>query len=160
MSDAIRGYLLSIVAVCLLTALARSLIPEGGVRRVSSVVCALLLVLCALSPLLQLDIDAVAQSIARIQMENETLRTGVAVKNRELVSQIIKQNTQTYILDKAASMGLTLQAEVEMRDAGDYPYPYRVTLGGMCTEAQRQVLTRYIEENLAIPAERQAWNDR
>ena len=70
MSDAIRGYLLSIVAVCLLTALARSLIPEGGVRRVSSVVCALLLVLCALSPLLQLDIDAVAQSIARIQMEN------------------------------------------------------------------------------------------
>ena len=160
MSDAIRGYLLSIVAVCLLTALARSLIPEGGVRRVSSVVCALLLVLCALSPLLQLDIDAVAQSLARIQMENETLRTGVAVKNRELVSQIIKQNTQAYILDKAASMGLTLQAEVEMHDGGDYPYPYRVTLSGMCTEAKRQALTRYIEENLAIPAERQAWNDR
>ena len=155
----VREYLLSIVAAALLTTLARSLIPEGGVRRVASVVCGLLLALCALSPLLQLDIDDAAQSIARIRMENETLRTGVEVKNRELVNQIIKQNTQTYILDKAASMGLALQAAVEMRDDGAYPYPYRVTLTGVCTEAQRLQLTRYIEENLAIPAERQAWSN-
>ena len=48
--SAVREYLLSLVAVSLLTVLSRSLIPEGGVRRVASVVCALLLVLCALSP--------------------------------------------------------------------------------------------------------------
>ena len=144
--SAVREYLLSLVAVSLLTVLSRSLIPEGGVRRIASVVCGLLLTICALSPLLQ--------------MEKETLRTGVEVKNRELVSQIIKQTTQTYILDKAASMGLSVQAEVEMNDEGAYPYPYRVTLTGVCTEAQRRQLTRSIEENLGIPAERQAWNDR
>ena len=158
--SAVREYLLSLVAVSLLTVLSRSLIPEGGVRRIASVICGLLLAICALSPLLQFDIDTAAQSIARIQMEKETLRTGVEVKNRELVSQIIKQTTQTYILDKAASMGLSVQAEVEMNDEGSYPYPYRVTLTGACTEAQRRQLARSIEENLGIPAERQAWNDR
>lgn len=159
MSDAIRSYLLSIVAVSLLTTLVRSCIPEGGVRRVASAVCGLLLTLCALSPLVTLDGDTIAQSIWRIQMENETLRTGVEVKNRQLVSDIIKDKTRTYILDKAASMALSLEVEVEMQDGGDYPYPYRVTLTGVITEAQRLQLTRYIEENLAIPAERQVWNE-
>ena len=161
MSDAIRGYLLSIVAVCLLTALARSLIPEGGVRRVASVVCALLLVLCALSPLLQLDIDAVAQSLARIQMENETLRTGVAVKNRELVSQIIKQNTQAYILDKADEIGAELsEVTVTAQWSSDgYWYPHEAEIVSSAADDQKSRLSDYIQTQLGISISDQNWSD-
>lgn len=160
MTQAVREYLLSLVAAALLTTLVRSCLPEGGVKRVAAAVCGLLLMLCALSPLLRLQPEDIAQAISRIQMESETMRTGVEVKNRELVSQIIMQNTQTYILDKADSMGLSIQVSVEMDDSGAYPYPCRATLRGICTEAQRLRLSQWIEENLGIPAERQDWTDK
>lgn len=130
MTQALRSYLLAIVAVSLLTAILLGLLPKGGVRRAAGLTCAMALAVVVLRPVAALDGESLARAIARLEMESEQLRTGVEVKNRELVAAIIKQNAETYILDKAASMGLTLQAEIEMRDAGDYPYPYRVTLGG------------------------------
>lgn len=160
MSEAIRKYLLAIIAVCLLTTLVKCVMAEGAPRRMASVLCGILLMLCALSPLLRLSGEDIAQSFWRVQMESESLRTGVEVKNRELVSDIIKEKTRTYILDKAAAMDLTLTVEVEMHDGGAYPYPCAVTLTGTATAAQQKALCRDIEENLAIPAERQAWKER
>ena len=90
-------------------------------------------------------------------MESEQLRTGVEVKNRELVAAIIKQNAETYILDKAASMNMELRAEVTVESGSGYPYPTAVTLTGSPTLEQQQTLSACIAENLAIPAERQTW---
>lgn len=159
MGASLRAYILRVIAASLLSALTKSLIADGGVRRIASIVCAALLFLCVLSPLAELDLDEIAQSLAQMQMQTETLRTGVSVKNRDLIAQIIKQRTQTYILDKAAAMGLTIQADVTVQQQSEYPYPWQVTLRGACTQAQKQLLTQYIEENLAIPADRQVWDE-
>lgn len=159
MSEAIRTYLLSVIAASVLTVLVRSVVPDGAVKRAASVICGVLVMLCALSPLLSIDSEQIAQSIWRTQMQTEALQTGVEVKNRALVSDIIKEKTQTYIWDKAASIGLDVTVEVEMRDDGEYPYAYAVTLTGIAGEAQRRTLTQTISENLAIPAERQTWKE-
>ena len=50
-----------------------------------------------------------------------------------------------------------MEAEVETRDLGSGPYPWRVTLRGECGGEKRAALTRIIEEDLAIPAARQVW---
>ena len=115
------------------------------------------MLLAALSPVTQLDYDAIARQLASLRLEAETLRTGVEVRNRELQARIISEQAAAYILDKAGQLGATLEADVETRYAGSGPYPYRVTLTGLCGEAVQAVLTRYIEENLAIPAARQVW---
>ena len=59
-----RGYLFSLTAAALLSALVLALIPEGSVRRTVRLGCGLLLALTALSPLLKLDYDAIAKQIA------------------------------------------------------------------------------------------------
>lgn len=159
MTQTIRSYLLGVIAVSILTVIVKSVVPSGAVKRAASVICGVLLMLCALSPLLSIDTEQIAQSIARTRMQTEAMQTGVEVKNRELVSSIIKEKTRTYIWDKAASLGLDITVEVEMRDDGEYPYPYAVTLTGQPNEQQRLSLTRTIAADLAIPAERQAWKE-
>ena len=80
-----------------------------------------------------------------------------SIKNRELQARIISGQAETYIWDKADEMGVALEVEVETRDLGSGPYPWRATLTGTCGGEKRTALTRYIEENLAIPEARQVW---
>lgn len=157
MTQALRSYLLAIVAVSLLTAILLGLLPKGGVRRAAGLTCAMALAVVVLRPVAALEGESLARAIARLEMESEQLRTGVEVKNRELVAAIIKQNAETYILDKAASMNMELRAEVTVESGSGYPYPTAVTLTGSPTLEQRQALSACIAENLAIPAERQTW---
>lgn len=157
MTQALRSYLLAIVAVSLLTAILLSLLPKGGVRRAAGLTCAMALAVVVLRPAAVLDGESLSRAIARLEMESEQVRTGVEVKNRELVAAIIKQNAETYILDKAASMGLELLAEVTVEGGSGYPYPAAAVLTGSPTPDQQKKLEAYITENLAIPAERQTW---
>ncbi len=157
MTAAVRGYLLSITAAALLLALAQALLPRGAARRTAAMAGGLLILLTVLSPLAKLDYDSLAKSIARFQMETETIRTGIEVNSRDLMAEIIKQRCETYILDKAEEMGLKLRVEITVSSGTDYPYPTAVTLQGTAGERQKQMLTAYIVENLGIPAAQQEW---
>ncbi len=157
MSEGLREYLLGICAAALLSSLALALCSELSVRRVVALCCGLLMAAGVLRPIGKFDDANLAQSIARTQMQAEKIRTGVEVKNRELVGQIIKQKTEAYILDKATSLGLTAQAQVTLAGEDVYPYPHAVTIYGRADAEQMQALSTYIEQEFAIPKERQAW---
>ena len=154
-----KGYLFSLTAAALLSALVLALVPEGSVRRTVQLGCGLLLALTALSPLLKLDYDAIAKQIAEIRLDTETVRTGVEVQNRELQARIISEQAAAYIWDKAQELGLSVSVDVAIEEDGAYPYPAAVQISGQFTEMQRQNLARYIEENLAIGKEQQTWTN-
>ncbi len=157
MTDAIRSYLLSVVAVSLLSAILLALVPNGPIRRAATFVCGLILILVCLSPFRTLDLSALAQSISRLTMQEDAARTGVQVNSREITAELIKQKCEAYILDKAASMGLHLQAEVILETDSAYPYPSSVRITGALTAEQKRALEAYIEANLAVPAASQEW---
>ena len=152
-----KGYLFSLTAASLLSALVLALVPEGSGRQTVRLGCGMLLAVVALSPLLKLDYDTIAKQITEIRLSTEAARTGVEVQNRELQARIISEQAAAYIWDKADEMGVALEVEVETRDLGSGPYPWRVTLTGTCGGEKRAALTRYIEEDLAIPEARQVW---
>ena len=157
MTEAIRAYLLGIVAAALLSSILLALIPNGMIRKVGTIVAGLLLILVCLEPIYTMDISGFAQSIARIDMNSSTAASGVEVRSLDLTAELIKQNTEAYILDKAASMGVVLAADVTVSTAGEYPYPTSVVLKGAFNREQRIFLTEYIEANLAISAQAQEW---
>lgn len=157
MMDAVREYLLSLVCTSMLTALVMTLMPKGSARRAAAIACALLLAITALRPLGGLDGETFSQALSRARMEAEFARTGVEVRNRELVAAIIKENSESYILDKASSIGLQLEAEVTVAGEDTYPYPAAVTITGYADAEKRRLLTQYIEENLAIAEDAQTW---
>lgn len=159
MTESVRGYLLSVVAVALLSGIVLALAPKGAVHRTLTFLCGLSIILASLGPLAGLDFDTMAQALARTRVEAEAAAEGVTVDNEELIADIIKEETEAYIWDKAAGLGLTLsRVEVEVETGDAYPYPYGVTIAGSCTEAQKAAMTRLLEQELAIPSARQEWS--
>ena len=115
------------------------------------------MLLLALTPLAELDYDSLAEAISRLELEKEEARTGIEIQNQELVASIISGRVQTYILDKASSLGMQISVELEMETRVATPYPSGVTIRGAVTPAQKQQLQTYLEQTFAIAPERQVW---
>lgn len=157
--EGIRRYLFSLAAAALLCAMVKSLVPKGKMERVVSTLCGVFLAMTALSPLAKWSLPDFAAQLSKVQIAAEEAKTGVEIRNREALCAIIKEKTQTYIWDKAKELGLDVEVTVTVETKDGYPYPCAVRINGPCTASQRQTLTRYIEENLAIGKERQLWTN-
>ncbi len=157
MSEGLRSYLLSVVSACLLLTLIGIVLPDNRFRKLASVAGSLLVVMTVVSPVLSLNPDQIAQTVSDFLVETETARTQVKVSDRDLLSDIIKQRCEAYILDKASDMGLELQVEVVLSETGEYPYPTAVKIEGSMTPEEHRILSRYISEELGLPREQQEW---
>ena len=69
------------------------------------------------------------------------------------MASIISGRVQTYILDKASSLGMQISVELEMETRAATPYPSGVTIRGTVTPAQKQQLQTYLEQTFAIAPE-------
>ena len=76
--------------------------------------------------------------------------------SQNALRQRIKQETEAYILDKAARLGLTLEVRVDLSD-DDLPVPVGVTLRGAVSPAARAELEAMIRQDLGIGKEGQVW---
>lgn len=159
MMDGIRRYLFSLCAAALLCSLVRALVPKGRMQRICSLLCGVFLAMTALSGLAGWNLGDVAEELTRMRIAAEEARTGVEIRNREALLAIIKQKAEAYIWDKAQELGLTVAVDVTVEEDGAYPYPAAVRLTGRFTQSQRETLSRYIEENLAIGKEQQTWTN-
>lgn len=159
MSQAVRDYLLGVVATALLAGVLLTLTPKGAVHRALTFLCGLAIILAALGPIARLDFEAMAQSLARTQVGAAASAGEIQADNEALISAIIKEQTESYIWDKAGALGLSLsRVEAEIQTGGAYPYPYSVRISGTWTPEARDRLRRLVEQELAIPAARQEWH--
>ena len=160
MIEAVRGYLLRITAGAFAGAILLAALPKGTPRRVAAMLCGLLMLLLALTPLAELDYDSLAEAISRLELEKEEARTGIEIQNQELVASIISGRVQTYILDKAAQCGAALDdAQVTLQWSTDgYWYPQSVRLVTSGPAAENSRLAQIIEAELGVPRTRQEWS--
>ena len=153
---ALREWLTSLVAVSMLLSVARTLVPEGSIRKISSFTGGLILLVVLLRPLLGAD-------LSRLDLHLEDYERAIGQRQEELASAgeaelagIIEERTAAYISDKADTLGLAVKVQVETKPAGDgVPVPWRAELWG----PRSPVLATYMEEELGIPGERQVWHE-
>ena len=155
MIAAVRTWLTAVAAVTLLLSVVQQLVPPGSLREAASFAGGLILLTVLLQPLaalrgadLDLNFQDCRQAVEQQQTELEDRRQA------ELAA-LIESATAAYISDKADSMGLALEARVTAEAADGVPVPVRVTLTG----EKSGELSRWLETELGIPAERQVWNE-
>ena len=155
MIETVRTWLTAVAAVTLLLSVVQQLVPPGSLREAASFAGGLILLTVLLQPLaalrgadLDLNFQDCRQAVEQQQTELEDRRQA------ELAA-LIESATAAYISDKADSMGLALEARVTAEAADGVPVPVRVTLTG----EKSGELSRWLETELGIPAERQVWNE-
>lgn len=157
MSD-VRGYLLSIVAASFLVSLVSVFPQKKTFQRVIVLCGGLFILVTLLRPIISFRFGDLRKYLDRYEVD-ESLISDALEESQNESARLITEQTEEYILDKAAELGMTLSVEVSLATlTGSYQYPYSVTLEGSCTQEQRTALAVYISQTLGIPEERQIWN--
>jgi len=148
--EAIRQWLLGVIACAMLSGMAWQLCPDGAARQIARfaggllVLCALLRPMAAWEPPEPLW-DAAGYRDAVAAAEAELSREAAGA-----FSDGIARRLEAYIEDKANALGASVRAEVAADRRG---VPERVTLRG----AYHAELAETIERELGVAKEKQVW---
>ena len=157
MVEFLGKWLMGVTCAAMILALAEGLSPAGGPKRAARLAGGLLLLLAVVKPLISLDGSALTRAMTEYRLDAEYSAQALEEENKTLMMDIIEAQSAAYIQDKAAGLGITCLAAVEAEGGGDWPVPTAVTITGALTAEQREALTRAIEADFAIPAERQTY---
>lgn len=150
-------WMIGIFAAALLTAVALAITPKN--KKAVALAGGLIMILAAVKPLGELTYQDISAQIAKYQIKADELRSGINVGSAEIMAVIIQEQTEAYILDKAAELGLEIEVKVTTQQASDgWPYPTDVKVTGQLSESDIQRLGRIISEDLAVAPDRQEWS--
>ena len=155
MTDWIRAWIFSLTGTALVCAAAQRLTPEGRVKAVLRLLCAVAMAAALFSPLLNGALDTYPLELARYRAQAAALTEEGETLRRELDRGIIEREMEAYILDKARALGAPLQgAAVALRWSTEGVWlPASAELTGPYLAA----LARAIEAELGIPRSAQVW---
>lgn len=155
--DGARGWLLAVLAACVLCSVAESLMPNGPVKGVGRLVCGLALLCAVLSGARGLDLEA-SQAWAAGWLDGvEEERAGLENQVNGEMKVIIEERFAAYIVDKAAELGLVCTAQVTCEMEEGIYLPVQARVFGPLEEQGRAALTQVIWEELGIPPEEQVY---
>lgn len=155
----IRGYLLGVVAASFLVSLVCAFPQNKSIKRVLTLCGGLFLLLTLIGPILSFRVGDLSRYLDQCHVDESLISKALEDGQKES-ARLITEQTQEYILDKAAQLGADITPEVTLAALSEnYQYPYSVTLHGQWTHSQRQELTTYISQTLGIPEERQIWSE-
>lgn len=149
-----RAWLLGIVLTAFAAALARQLAPRGKEQAMVRLAGGLLLTLAILRPLAGMDWEGPALAAGSFRAQTREQAEAYRKNQIQVLSSIIEERTEAYILDKAEQLGLACSVEVTAA-AGEsgVPLPCRVTIRGPYSRE----LAVCVEEEVGVPAEKIFW---
>lgn len=151
-----KEYLLMITAAALICSIAEKLVKNTAVKAMQRLVCGIFLALSVISPWLQIRLDSIGELASDIWFDGQQISQTGENLAADAIRAYIKEETQAYILDKADSMGVSLDVEVTV-SGEDIPIPVGVKITGSVSPYCRSILSECIREELGIGTEAQLW---
>lgn len=130
---------------------------SGGKEQIRWV-CSLFLIILVIAPLREMDLDFVWELTDEIYDEAQSITDQAARDTLAEIQKGIIEQTRTYILDEAASLGAEIQV-VALSLEEDGFVPVGVELAGTVSPYQRKMLSGILQEDLGIGKEGQIWKD-
>lgn len=153
----IKQYIITIVSVALLSSVLLKLLnPKSTAYKAVKLMTGILVILTLVSPWTEISLQGYMDYFDAVQQDAiATSEYGEGLVSEEL-RQSIKENTEAYILDKAALMGAEIQVSVTC-DSSDWPIPISVELSGSISPYARTKLQKIISDDVGIPEDKQTW---
>ena len=148
-----RGYLLSLTAAAIVCCLVKSIPIGKAPASLIRMLCGIFMACTLIQPILSVKFTDFSSGINIYSQEAEAaaaMGEDAAAKN---MVEVIKANTEAYILDKAAAMEVELNVEVIL----DGLIPDKAVLRGAVSPHARSTLSQWIAQQIGIPGEEQSW---
>ena len=155
--DGIREYLISVTAAALLCGILKSLMGEkGNSAALVRLICGIFLALTVIRPLKELNLNDFSLVPTGL-LEEARLTSGEGEEyTRQAKEDLIIQQCEAYILDKAQTLEASIQVEIQISQEGE-PIPAGSIITGNLSPYARNQLSKTLEEDLGIPQEDQKW---
>ena len=155
--EEICQYILSVICVCVLSCMLQLLFAsDSNMKPLIKICTGLLVTLIVFMPIRQKNRINFDISIDDFTADSRSAIKEGEASALETLTTLIKQNTQSYILEKANELGMDIQADVVLTNDLP-PVPYTVTVRGMYTPFAQKQLSYYLYQNLGISEEHQTW---
>ena len=150
-------YLLGILVGALICGIAMELIgKKGGNATLIRLLCGVFMMLCVVSPLLNIRIGSLGDLTGQIRREADAITQDGKNMAQDYYRSVITQRTEAYILDKAVSLGVDVDAQVVLSQ-DDIAAPKAVTVRGRISPYAKGILSDWLERELGIESEEQTW---
>lgn len=151
-------WLRRLLAGAILSAVVLSLAPKGKGQAALRFLTGVLLSVLLLQPLREWKPERAAAFFSRERLLESALREETEQLAESVYRSFIQRETEEYIWNAAAELGVKeLGVRIVLAD-GEVPYPYQITLRGTMSESQREQLAFLLSGELGIPPERQDWS--
>ena len=146
---------MSLISAAMITAIICSFFEgKSGAAGVIRLICGLFLSFVAISPLVDLDFSGLEGYLESFSLEANVVTDAGKNMAHEAQGDIIKTSAETYIMDKAETLGASITAEV-MLDQDNIPLS--VELAGSLSPYAKAEITGIITDDLGITKEHQIW---
>lgn len=160
MTEFFHSWLLSLVGAAVVCAMAVALTPSGRPRRITSLVCGIVMIIALISPLRRFDVSLYSREVQKYRQAGQDIAANGEKINEELSRTIIEQDCEAYILDKAELLDSGAAIDITARwDTQGFWYPYEADIGGALSDSQKKTVAGLLESDLGIPLDRQTWRD-
>lgn len=155
--EVITEYLLSITGAGILCAVVRTLIGSRCTSgKLIQAVCGVFMAITVFAPLVNFRFHDFDGYFKEIQYSAEGIVEDGTKMASEAMAEIIKQQSESYIMDKATTIGANIRVQVKMTDTNP-PVPKEVILSGSISPYDKKMISQYIIMNLGISEENQQW---
>ena len=152
-----KEYVLRIVAAAIVCAVASALLgKKTAIGRIAGLVSGILMAVTLLAPLGSITFNGISDFWNSLSEDaNKYVLEGTSAAEIQK-AEIIKSQSEAYILDKANRMGLQIAVEVEL-DGHNGNIPCSIVISGNVSPYGQTQLESYIAETLGIAKENQIW---
>lgn len=146
-------------AMSILFGVIMGIIPEGGVKRITGILCSAILIIVILTPIKSIDIDSYALLLTQYREQEAQLTARADEINSRLNRAVIVEEYEAYIMDKAEELGIDVkEARVEVQWSTEAVWvPYSVSVTANADISLRRVFEDKLMAELGIPQERVKW---
>lgn len=152
---ALCQYVFSVTAAAIICGIVMSITQKSSIQPILKLVCGMFLAFTVVKPVTQIDLAELME--VSLPYSQDAVQAADLGENssQEAMAAIIKDETEAYILDKAAALNVSLKVEVTVD--GDPPVPTAVRLSGEVSPYAKQQLEQILYEDLGISKENQQW---
>lgn len=152
-----KSYVISIVSSAILCGIIKNFIEEKTtIGKILRILSAVLMVITIFNPLKHYTFFDINGYIGDFKDDGQKYMKAGEEFSKQSIQEIIKSETEAYILDKAQKIDTDISVEVEFNS--EDLVPCGIMINGDISPYAKEVLKSFVEDNLGITEENQIWN--